>query len=336
MGNLSLETMENIMNITVYVFVFLFGITIGSFLNVCILRLPRGESLVKRNSHCMTCGTPIKWYDLIPVFSWLILRGKCRACGSKISPRYMLVESLTGIMFVGIFLRYNFFDYGLYPVMLCLFMAGLIVLCFQDIDNREMCVSVLIYTFIIAIASHVLNFITVDTQKLFFFPETDIRDGIYGMLSVSLVILVMGFVVTPLFYNAFVSEERKSLRGVKANLKRTSESDRNYKKLVAEKESLEAKIKEEGPVFGFGMGDVILMAAGGLMLGLKATITAGIIAVVLGAIYGVILKYIRRNDDSEDSNVFAFGPFLIIGLAVGAFVNGSLIDMYLNSLHIGR
>ena len=97
-----------------------------------------------------------------------------------------------------------------------------------------------------------------------------------------------------------------------------------------------AKIKEEGPVFGFGMGDVILMAAGGLMLGLKATITAGIIAVVLGAIYGVILKYIRRNDDSEDSNVFAFGPFLIIGLAVGAFVNGSLIDMYLNSLHIGR
>ena len=149
MGNLSLETMENIMNITVYVFVFLFGITIGSFLNVCILRLPRGESLVKRNSHCMTCGTPIKWYDLIPVFSWLILRGKCRACGSKISPRYMLVGSLTGIMFVGIFLRYNFFDYGLYPVMLCLFMAGLIVLCFQDIDDREMCVSVLIYTFII-------------------------------------------------------------------------------------------------------------------------------------------------------------------------------------------
>ena len=109
-----------------------------------------------------------------------------------------------------------------------------------------------------------------------------------------------------------------------------------YHSIPDEKEALEAKIKEESPVFGFGMGDVILMAAGGLMLGLKATITAGIIAVVLGAIYGVILKYIRRNDDSEDSNVFAFGPFLIIGLAVGAFVNGSLIDMYLNSLHIGR
>lgn len=66
MGNISLETMENIMNITVYVFVFLFGITIGSFLNVCILRLPRGESLVKRNSHCMTCGTPINGMTSFP------------------------------------------------------------------------------------------------------------------------------------------------------------------------------------------------------------------------------------------------------------------------------
>lgn len=333
MGNLDLATVETIFNVTVYVFVFLFGITIGSFLNVCILRLPRGESLVKSNSHCMTCGTEIKRYDLIPVFSWLILRGKCRACGAKISPRYMLVELLTGILFVGVFLRYSFFDLGMYPVMLCLFIAGLIVLCFQDMDNREMCVSVLIYTGIIAIAAHIMSFIDYHGGKLLTFPETNLKDGIYGMLSVSLVIFVMGFVITPLFYNAFVSEERKSLRGVKANLKKTSESDRSYKKLVAEKEKLEAQIKEQGPVYGFGMGDVILMAAGGLMLGLKATVTAGIIAVLLGAVYGIILKTVKK-DESEDSNVFAFGPFLIIGLVIAAFVNGALADMYLSTLYI--
>ncbi len=79
---------------------FCFGITVGSFLNVCIYRLPKGEGIIKRNSHCMTCGTEIKRYDLIPVISYLVLKGKCRACKSKISPRYMFVEALTGILFV--------------------------------------------------------------------------------------------------------------------------------------------------------------------------------------------------------------------------------------------
>ena len=335
MGNIDIETLEAIMNVTVYVFVFLFGITIGSFLNVCILRLPKGESLVTNNSHCMTCGTEIKRYDLIPVFSWLILGGKCRACGAKISPRYMLVEALTGFLFLGIFIRYDFMNYGLYPVMLCLFTAGLVVLCFQDIDNQEMCVSVLVYTGIIAVISHILSFITDGYTPILVFPETNLRDGIYGMLSVSLLLLVVGFVITPLFYSCFISEDHKALRGIKANLKKTAESDKNYKKLIAEKEALEAKIKEDGPVYGFGMGDVVLMAAGGLMLGLKATVTAGVIAIVLGAVYGVIAKYARRSDD-ENSSVFAFGPFLIIGLVAASYLNGMLADMYLNTLFIPR
>lgn len=329
MDNLDLQTVETIFNITVMVFVFLFGITIGSFLNVCIYRLPKGESLVKSNSHCMTCGTQIKRYDLIPVLSWLILRGRCRACGAKITPRYMLVEALTGVLFVGVFMRYDFLEYGMYPVMLCLFIAGLIVLCFQDIDNREMCVSVLVYTALIAAASHVMTFITMSSgRKLLYFPETDLIDGIYGMLSVSLVLLIFGFVLTPLVYTLFISEEHKELRGVRRNIKTTSESDPRYKKLSARRDELEAAIKENGPVYGFGMGDVILMAAGGLMLGLKATVTAGFIAIVLGAVYGLIRKF-RTADDDESSNEFAFGPFLIIGLVIGAFVNGSLIDLYL-------
>ena len=66
--------------------VFIYGICIGSFLNVVIIRVPRGESLIKRSSHCMTCGAKIRVIDLIPVFSWLFLRGKCHNCGEKISP----------------------------------------------------------------------------------------------------------------------------------------------------------------------------------------------------------------------------------------------------------
>lgn len=324
---MTIETMEIIMNVTVYVFVFLFGICIGSFLNVCIYRLPKGESLIVNNSHCMTCGTEIKRYDLIPVISWLILRGKCRACGAKITPRYMLVESLTGLLFLGTFMRYDFMQYGMYPVMLSLFTAGLVVLCFQDIDNREMCVSVLVYTGLIAIASHVMAYIDGGRGTFFRFPEITLKDGIYGMLSVSLVLLVIGFVITPLFYDLFVSEDKRSLRGVKANLRKTPETDRNYKKLIAERDRLEAKIKEDGPVYGFGMGDVVLIAAGGLMLGLNAVVTAGIIAVVLGAVWGLILKAVRKDDEGS---AFAFGPFLIIGLEICAFIGGSAADMYLS------
>lgn len=327
MENLNPETILLMYNITIYVFVFLFGITIGSFLNVCIYRLPKGESLVTNNSHCMTCGTQIKRYDLIPVFSWLILRGKCRACGAKITPRYMIIELMTGLVFLSVFLRYDFFDYGLFPVMLCLFMSGLIVLCFQDIDTQEMCVSVLVYTFIIAAASHIMSLC-----GILFFPETNLTDGIFGMLSVSLVLLIFGFVITPLFYRFFVSEEHHQLREIKSKLKEIPENDKRRKKLVDEQNKLLAKIKEDGPVYGFGMGDVILMAAGGLMIGLKATITAGFIAIVLGAVYAVILK--ATSKDENDSNAFAFGPFLIIGLAVGAFVNGSLIDLYLSSFTV--
>ena len=78
------DFMDTQFYIMFYLIVFLFGICIGSFLNVVIIRIPRGESLIKRSSHCMTCGTKIRIIDLIPVFSWLFLRGKCHSCGEKI------------------------------------------------------------------------------------------------------------------------------------------------------------------------------------------------------------------------------------------------------------
>jgi leader peptidase (prepilin peptidase) / N-methyltransferase len=75
------------------------GLIIGSFLNVVAYRLPRGESLAHPPSHCPSCGEPIKPYDNIPVLSWLLLRGRCRNCKAAISPRYPLVEALTGVLY---------------------------------------------------------------------------------------------------------------------------------------------------------------------------------------------------------------------------------------------
>jgi len=85
----------------------LFGAILGSFLNVVIHRLPRGESLAKPASRCPECETPIKPYDNIPIVSWLVLRGRCRNCGARISPRYPLVEALTAVLFAAVVLRFG-------------------------------------------------------------------------------------------------------------------------------------------------------------------------------------------------------------------------------------
>jgi leader peptidase (prepilin peptidase)/N-methyltransferase len=91
----------------VIAFFFLFGIIIGSFLNVCITRIPEGLSIVSPGSRCPRCEKPIKPYDNVPVFAWIWLRGKCRNCGLPISPMYPLVEFITGLLFVGCFLEFG-------------------------------------------------------------------------------------------------------------------------------------------------------------------------------------------------------------------------------------
>src|SRR5690554_2192726 len=78
------------------------GLLIGSFLNVVVWRLPRGESLSYPGSHCPKCEHPIRWWDNLPVVSWLVLRGRCRDCGEPISARYPLVELTTGLAFAGV------------------------------------------------------------------------------------------------------------------------------------------------------------------------------------------------------------------------------------------
>lgn len=117
-----------------YCIIFAFGAAIGSFLNVCIYRLPKEESLWRNNSHCMTCGTPIRKRDLIPIFSWCRLRGKCHSCGAKIPFRYTLVESLNAVLYVLIYAYFGIFDRPLYAGLVCLFCSALVVVFFMDLD----------------------------------------------------------------------------------------------------------------------------------------------------------------------------------------------------------
>lgn len=109
------------------------GLCIGSFLNVLIYRLPLGRSIVKPGSACPNCGARIRWYDNIPVLSYLLLRGKCRHCQSRISLRYPLVELVTGLLSLAIFFRYGVSWACLFYFI---FISGLIAIIFIDFDHQ--------------------------------------------------------------------------------------------------------------------------------------------------------------------------------------------------------
>ena len=89
-----------------FVFTFVLGCCVGSFLNVVVYRLPRDKSITTPSSACPACGRGIRFYDNIPLLSWLILGGKCRYCKAPISPRYFVIELLTGLVFTGLFILY--------------------------------------------------------------------------------------------------------------------------------------------------------------------------------------------------------------------------------------
>jgi len=116
-------------------FIFLVGLCIGSFLNVCIYRLPEpGQSIVFPASKCPACGTPIRFYDNIPVLSFLLLAGKCRHCKASISPRYPIVELLTGTGALAVVLK---FGYTAEALVAFLFIAVMLVVTFIDIDHQK-------------------------------------------------------------------------------------------------------------------------------------------------------------------------------------------------------
>lgn len=112
---------------------FVFGSIIGSFLNVCIYRIPAGLSVVSPPSRCPNCGASIRWFQNIPIFSYLILGGKCGSCGVKISLRYPMVETLTGVLFVLVFF---YFSLSLAMLVYLLFVAALVVITFIDLDHQ--------------------------------------------------------------------------------------------------------------------------------------------------------------------------------------------------------
>ncbi len=182
-----------------------YGILIGSFLNVLIVRIPKSEDFVKTRSHCISCNYTLKWYDLVPVFSYLALGGKCRKCGRKISIRYPLVEIINGLMYAFIYYRFGLTSYG---IVACIMFSTLLVISLIDLD--EMIIPNKLVIFILIVASiytiidknyldHIIGFFLVSSILLFIVVVTK---GAMGMGDVKLM-AVSGLLLGA--YNIFLA-----------------------------------------------------------------------------------------------------------------------------------
>ena len=177
----------------VYAIVFLFGIAIGSFLNVVIIRLPRHESLIKRSSHCMTCGAKIRARDLIPVFSWIALKGKCHNCGEKISPRYPIVETLNGLLYV---LTFFVLDINAKAIITCVLMSLLVVVAFMDWDTMEIDQIILGIILLLAVPLAI------------FTDDVSLKSRIIGAFAISVPFFIIGEVSRPIIRKRFGEDFR--------------------------------------------------------------------------------------------------------------------------------
>jgi len=140
------------MYLYIYTIIFLFGIFIGSFLNVCIYRIPEGKSIVSPPSSCGTCGHRLGPIDMIPVLNYIISRGRCRYCGAKYSIQYPLIEFLNGFLYLMVFLKYGF---TWISIMHCITISLLIVVFMIDLRYKiipdSLVIFGLLYTIIISI-----------------------------------------------------------------------------------------------------------------------------------------------------------------------------------------
>ena len=227
------------------IFAFVFGAVIGSFLNVCIFRLPENHSIVKPLSQCPHCHHPIRFYDNIPLISYLILQGKCRDCGEKISWRYPLVEFITAILAL---LLFGKFYLTLNFLVFFIFTAVLIVITFIDLDHQI-----------------IPDVLTLPGIPVFFLLAVFVVK--LPWMEAAIGLLIGGGV---LFAIAFVYE------------------------LLTKRE-------------GMGGGDIKLLAMIGGFLGWKSLIFILLCSSLLGAIVGIAVMVIKKQDMKY---AVPFGPFL--------------------------
>jgi leader peptidase (prepilin peptidase) / N-methyltransferase len=288
----SFESVTGLPEFVGYIFIFLLGAIIGSFLNVIIHRVPNEESVVFPNSACPKCKNSIKPYDNIPILSWLILGGKCRNCKNAISARYPAVELLTAMLFVLVFAVTPFNPF--LPVVL-VFVAAIVALVFidaehmilPDVINFPLLAFALLARIVFAFAFGKAYF-----PDLQYFPLNQMEN--LPAWLVSLIGAILGGLVGGGFL-WLVGAIWKKLRGVDA----------------------------------MGFGDVKMMFAVGAILGWRLTFLSIFLGAFSGAIIGVVV--ISRQKEKDLQTQIPFGIFLGIGSILALLFGEQMIRWYFNT-----
>ena len=167
--------MINTILIPIYIIVLLYGIVVGSFLNVCIYRIPKKENIAIVRSHCMTCDHQLKWYDNIPLLSWLMLGGKCRYCRATISPQYPIIEASNGLLWLLVaIIRGLSVDTLLYALLF----SALLTLSVIDFRTYEIPAGINIFILALGLIMTVLHY-------------TEWLDHLIGFLAVSIPLYII-------------------------------------------------------------------------------------------------------------------------------------------------
>ena len=167
-----------------YFLVLIIGLCIGSFLNVCIYRIPKEESIVFPASHCTSCGHELKFYELIPVVSYIFLRGRCIKCKSKISIKYPLIEILNGLLYLLLFIKYGLsFNFIFY----CLLVSLLIVISIIDLESKYVYSSTTIVGVLLAIIYIIIGAYLGEVKIL-----NNLLGGLIGYGIIFLIIILTG------------------------------------------------------------------------------------------------------------------------------------------------
>lgn len=165
--------------ILLYIVIFLYGIVIGSFLNVLIYRLPKKENIVTTRSHCMSCGYQLTWYDLVPIFSYLVLGGRCRKCKTRISVQYPIIEALNGCLYLIVFYK---FGMSVDSLLYCLLFSALLTLSVIDFRTYEIPIGINVFILLLGLVRVITDW-------------TNWADYLIGFLAVS-VFLYLIYIIT--------------------------------------------------------------------------------------------------------------------------------------------
>jgi leader peptidase (prepilin peptidase)/N-methyltransferase len=288
----SFEAITGLPDFVAYIFVFIFGAIVGSFLNVVIHRVPNEESIVFPNSACPNCGEAIKAYDNIPIFSWLILRGKCRGCAQRISPRYPAVELLTALLFAVVF-----WHTGLTPMLpvYLAFVSAIVALVFIDAEHMIL-PNVITYPMLLLALAIRIIFPLVFAEN--YFSDTAFWPATYFAGQPAWLVSLFGAIVGALVGGGslwLVGAVWKALRGVEA----------------------------------MGLGDVKMMLGVGALLGWRLAFLAIFLGAFSGAVIGMVL--IAKQKDKDMQSQIPFGIFLGTGSILALLFGEPLIEWYLRS-----